>query len=133
MMKSMYMVQVTALEEVNKDDYKEAAQTMKDILCDVFGETSKVLKMTKGKLLSSHTEVEVTCEESNVVGRAICEIDGESKVSLDKPKLSSLVKALAPWQVKVEKRSVLADELPRPQVKLEQQDAVENTPTQLET
>jgi hypothetical protein len=90
------------------DVYESEAGTMANVLTDILTSTEKIGVLTKNAELSKcHSEIDVGLEEGKLIGRAVIEFESESRVALDKTKLSQMLRAAAPWKnCKVEKRTV---------------------------
>lgn len=111
MKSNVFFVSLRTPEKYSEEEYNIQAGKMLNVLQSVLHDVDKMYMMLgKSKAESVHTEAEVSQDEEGLVGKAIVDVKAESKVTLDKSKLSSFLKSQAPWDtVKVEKRSVQVD------------------------
>ena len=82
---------------------------MADILHQVFSNAQYMETFSKTTLTSCHTEIEVSRDNDGLVGKCVVDMEGEKRPSLDKGKLSTVLKTLSPpdWPaLKIEKRAV---------------------------
>lgn len=108
MKNTVFYVSMRIPDVFEEEEYSTQAGTMLHILSSVFNDVDK-MKVLLGKCNaeSVHTEAEVSQDENGLIGKAVVDILAETKVSLDKSKLSAMLKALSPWEhVKIEKRGV---------------------------
>ena len=107
-MKTSFFVAVHTGEQCTEELYNDQSEIMNSLLCGILTDIDKIGVLTKQAALSScHSEVSVCFSDGSVLGRAVVDMESDARVTLDKAKLSSFVKAAAPWKdVKVEKRLV---------------------------
>ena len=104
-MKTSYFVTLSTDECEN---YNTDSEVMANLFTDIFSDASKIAILTKNaELTGCHTEVDVSGGDL-LIGRAVVDLEAETRVQLDKTKLSHMMKNAAPWKnCKVEKRAVL--------------------------
>lgn len=112
MVTTAFNITVTSEEPVK--DYTEAA----DQLCEALrmslatAEYAKQLTHTTDEIESGAVEVEVSQEPSgHAVALAVWQLEASKKIALDKTGLSTLLKDMLPFAVKVNKRAVTKDEM----------------------
>jgi hypothetical protein len=112
MPKTSFFVSLTT-EGYNVDMYTEQAGMMANVFTDIFGDTAKIAVLTKNASITScHSEVDVMQSDGKLVGRALVEFEAETRVAINKTKLSQMLRSAAPWDnCKVEKRAVETDVL----------------------
>lgn len=108
-MKSTYYIAVHTMEMYDEEQYKVKAGELVNVLHDILGDGETVGQLTKHAATNCHTESEIlTTPESGLIGRCVVDLEGEARVSLDKAKLTALLKkALGLPSLKVEKKSVI--------------------------
>ena len=82
---------------------------MAEMLNSVFSSAQYMNTLSKSKLDECHTEIEVSRVDDGLIGKCVVDMQGEERPSLDKSKLSSILRALNPpdWPaLKIEKRAV---------------------------
>ena len=96
------------------DDYESSSKQMLEGLRAVFTHAESLKEITKAELTDAATEVEImeNEERDGLVARVLFDAEAESKVQLDKTKVTQLVRAQLPFPVnKVQKRVVPPEEL----------------------
>lgn len=88
--------------------YTEASGLMANMFVDILSDSAKIAALTKSTQLDMcHSEVDVGLDDAKLVGRAVIEFESEGRVTLDKTRLSQMLRSAAPWKnCKVEKRAV---------------------------
>ena len=111
MPKSGFFVSLATPDGFDADAYAEQAGLMANVFAGILGDASKIAVLTKNAPLSScHSEVEVAQPDGKLVGRAVIEFEADQRVTLDKTRLSQMLKSAAPWKnCKVEKRALEAE------------------------
>ncbi len=110
MTKTTFFVSVLA-SDGDEESYAYNAPEMADMFRGIFTNVTKIAALTRRAALNGcHTEVDVSQTEQGLLGRAVVDFESEGRVTMDKTKLSQLVKAASPWkQLKIEKRLVPED------------------------
>ena len=110
-MKTSFFISLCAPEW--GDMYTHEAGKMANVFVDIFSDSAKLAVLTKNAELSKcHSEVDVGLDdpesaEAKLIGRAVIEFEAENRVTLDKTRLSQMLRSAAPWKnCKVEKRAV---------------------------
>ena len=114
MPKTSFFVSLSAPVGYEKEAYTEQAGIMANVFASILGDTAKIAVLTKNvSLTGCHSEVDVMqLQEGKLIGRAVVEFEAEERVTLDKTRLSQMLRSAAPWKnCKVEKRAVEADVL----------------------
>ena len=107
-MKSVYYVAVHTMDMCNEEAYNERSGKLLNVVRDILADGETVLKLTNGGATSCHTESEIlTTPESGLIAKCVVELEGETRVPLDKSKLTALLKSKLGQSVKVEKKSVV--------------------------
>lgn len=106
-MRSTYWITFVA----TSSDYESSSKQMMEGLRAVFTHTESLKEITKAELTAVSTEVEIKEEGSGLIARVLFDAEAESKVQLDKTKVTQLVRAQLPFAVKVQKRVVPQEEL----------------------
>ena len=104
-MKTSYLVTVATTDDIT-EAYEEASGRMAAALTSTFASAERVAAITKGaELASCHTEAEVSMLDGSLIGKAVIDMESESKVAIDKTKMSKFLRDELPWKIKVEKRA----------------------------
>lgn len=106
-MRSSYYVAVRTAEFPTPADYPALAGQLVNMYSSVFTDLDSIRLLTKGaECRMFKTEVEISMEDDGLTAVAVVDMEGPSRIGLDKTKLSRLLKAKAPFEkVKVEKRA----------------------------
>ena len=107
-MKSAFFIAVHTQQKYSPEDYAAGAGELVSLFEQVFNDAVSIKALTKDAPISAcSTELEVSHDAGELVGKCVIEIESEQRVPLDKPKLSGTFKALSPWpELKIEKRAV---------------------------
>lgn len=111
-MKQSYLITFLTKDHFYDDDYQNAAGQLVNLFSEIFTNKEHIATLTKSAPLTAfNTELEVTQPASDgLTGTAVVDMECETKVQIDKTKLSALVKKLsknAPWEsVRIEKRAI---------------------------
>lgn len=110
-MKSTYYIALHTRQAYDPEEYVSEAGKMTNALQLVFGDKEKIRAITKGEPLTScHSEVEVSHENGELVGKCVLDMVSSKRVQLDKSKLSMFLKSSTNWpNAKIEKRAVTAE------------------------
>lgn len=121
-MKVSYYIGVHTGQNYSPEMYNEKAGTLLNIVMDVLNVEGQVSNIIKGPVASVHTEMDVCLEQYDagdwqlgeggweLTLKAVVDIQGTGKMSLDKGKLSTALRAhpLNEWgqSLKIEKKAV---------------------------
>lgn len=105
--RSSFYVAVRTSEFPSPADYPSLAGQLVNMYCAVFTDPEAIAMLTKqAQFTSFKTEVEVSMEDDGLTAAAVIDMEGPTRIGLDKTKLSRLLKAKSPFEkVKVEKRA----------------------------
>ena len=104
-MRSTFYIAIHTNEVYTKDTYEPASGKLLNLMEDVF--SNSLEKCTKGSFESCTVEVEISHEESGLVGKAVLDYESDSKCIVDKASVSRRCKAGSEWPLmKIEKRCV---------------------------
>ena len=105
-MKTSFYVSLSTTEW--RDTYQQEAGHMANVFVDILSDTAKIAMLTKNAELSGcHSDIDVGLDDDKLIGRAVIEFEAEKRVTLDKTRLSQMLRSAAPWKnCKVEKRAV---------------------------
>lgn len=108
-MKNTYFVGVNTFEFFGPEEYSVEAGKMANLLKDTFADRDKLAIITKqAELTGANIEAEVAyCSERGLVGRCVLDLESDKRTTLDKTKMTSLLRSASAWpNMKVEKRVV---------------------------
>lgn len=115
---STYLVSVVTNTAYNREEYDVAAVKLEEMMQGVFGDEkvmADVCPVTCAENADYNVEIEIEHEEAGLIGRALVDILAPMKVSLDKAKLSKVMKArpeASTWpQMKIMKRAAEAERM----------------------
>lgn len=108
MTKVSFYIALSTSAVFSADEYEREAGNMLNLLTSVFSDAEQLAVITKdASLLQCHTNIEVSQSDNGLVGKAVIDLECEGKVTLDKAKLSQILKKDVSWpDVKLEKRLV---------------------------
>jgi len=104
-----YFVSVHTRIHFTTDSYTHEAAKMADLMNQVFSSTQYMEMFSKSPLTSCHTDVEISRDEDGLIAKCVVDMEGEKRPTLDKGKLSTVLKTLCPadWpSFRIEKRAV---------------------------
>ena len=111
-MKACYFVSCHTKILFNVNSYQTEAAKMADMLHQVFSSSQSLGNLSKTPLSACHTEIEISRDPRGLIGKCVVDMEGEKRPTLDKGKLSTVLKAFCPpdWPaLKIEKRSIELD------------------------
>lgn len=110
MKKATFFVAIYSRKELQADDdYSEHAADFEAKVVSIFRDKQKLLTFLRADDVSScHTEIEISYEDM-LVAKCVLDVEAESKIAVDKTKLTTLAKSATGMNLKVEKRLVPAD------------------------
>lgn len=108
MPKTSFYIALSTPQVFESGEYEEQAELMASMFSSIFSDVDKISILTKAvELTSCDTNVEVSQCETGLVARAVIDVESTVRVTLDKTKLSQMLKKDSPWSdMKVEKRLV---------------------------
>ena len=108
MSKTSFYVCFSTSDTFQGDEYSTQAGHLVNMFTEVFTDVDKICMLTKNACLSAcHTELDVSQDASGLRCEAVVDFHCEKKASLDKTKLSRMLKSGCEWSnVKIEKRAV---------------------------
>lgn len=115
---STYLVSVQTNATYNREEYDAAAEKLEGMMQGVFGSEgtmADVCPVTSAENAEYNVELEIEHEEGGLIGRALVDILAPMKVTLDKARLSKVIKArpeASAWPaMKILKRAAEAERL----------------------
>ena len=110
-MKSSYYIACHTKRKCSPEEYIAEAETLTKLFEELFLDADKIESMTHTEdITSCHTEVQVTHEESGLVGKCVVDIVAAGRVQLDKGRLSTFLKSNSHWPtMRIEKKGVYSD------------------------
>ena len=110
-MKSSYYIACHTKRKCSPEEYIIEAEKVSKLFEDLFMDVDKIEAMTHTEdITSCHTEVQVTLEESGLVGKCVVDIVAAGRVQLDKGRLSTFLKSNSHWPtMRIEKKGVYSD------------------------
>ena len=114
MKKATFFVAFYSRKELEPDEYLENAPDFEAKIVSIFRDKQKLLTFLRTDDVSScHTEIEISYDRAPdggmLVAKCVLDIEAESKIAVDKTKLTTLAKSATGMNLKVEKRLVPAD------------------------
>lgn len=108
-MKSCYYVVLHTYVKVDPDIYAMQAGKLLNLVRDVFSNQDALAQITRNAPMEKcHAEVEIAHSDDGIVGKCVLDIDAPTRIHVDKPKMSALLKANGDWpNMKIEKRAVI--------------------------
>ncbi len=112
--KVIFYIGVVSKHDPGAELYVEQASSLKTCFYTLLTDPETIRTLTRGaELTSCHSECEIVCDEvDGVVGRCVVSMESEQKVSIDKPKFTTLMKkalseAGIAWpKMKIEKKQL---------------------------
>ena len=106
-MKTTFYVALHTHEICEPESYTREAGKLVGVLQTIFGENGNLALLTKVPLTGCHSEIQITHEDTGLVGRCVVDMQATKRAQLDKPKLSTMIRAQTAWpRMKIEKRIV---------------------------
>lgn len=107
MSKTSFFICLSTTDTFNEEEYAEQAGQMSNLFTEIFTDVEKISHLTNNaQLLKCHTELDISQDEVGLKCAAIVDFQCSKKVTLDKTKLSKMLKAGSTWSnMKIEKKA----------------------------
>jgi phosphohistidine phosphatase SixA len=108
MPETSFFICLSTSDTFEGEEYTKQAGRMSNIFTEIFTNSEKILLLThKAPLTGCHTELDVSQDETGLKCAAVVDFTSSKKVTIDKTKLSKMLKAEGKWSnMKVEKKVV---------------------------